>query len=191
MKKIFKILILILFINSINAQQTVDICGYNEHLNMNNKYFKDINNINSVFIGTWKWVNGNQTFKVILWKQEMVQNTSYTNCYEDKIYGHWEMIENEGTPNELVVFKSNRYLGNGQNWPPMILGGGSCDGITFKSMLTDNCTDQSNLLKNGSLVFTLIAGTNTAKWEVTELKGLKLPSNPAFCIPTNIILTKQ
>lgn len=192
MKNIYKIILfLIVFNNNINAQQTVDICGYNEHLSMDNKYFKDINNICDSFIGTWKWVNGNQTFKVILWKQEMVQNTSYTNCFEDKIFGHWEMIENEGTPNQTFIYKSISPTGNGQNWPPMILGGGTCDGIVFKSMLIDNCVNHPTYCKNGTLVFSKITGTNTAEWKVTELKGIGIQGHPGFRIPTNIIMTKQ
>lgn len=193
MKNIFKTILFLILSNNVNAQQTVDICGYNEHLSMDNKYFKDINNVCGPFIGIWKWVNGNQTFKVTIFKQEMTQNFSYTNCFEDKIFGYWEMIENEGLSNQVTIYKSNSPVGNsnGDVWPPMIFGGGTCDGVVFKSMITDNCIDHPTFWKNGTLVFTKISGTNTAEWKVSEIKGMKPANSPSFRIPTDIIMTKQ
>lgn len=193
MKNIFKIILFLIVSNKINAQQTVNICGYNEHLSMDNKYFKDINNVCGPFLGTWKWINGNQTFKVTIFKQERVQNTSYTNCFEDNFLGHWEMIENEGLSNQITVYKSNSPVGNanGDVWPPMISYGGTCDGVVFKSMLVDNCVNHPTYWKNGTLVFSIISGTNTAEWKVYELKGIGIQGHPGFRIPTDIIMTKQ
>lgn len=180
--------------NTVKAQQVINICDgylYNDG-QRDNKYFKDINNINGSFIGTWKWTNGNQTFKVTIFKEEMVQNTNYTNCFEDKISGHWEMIENEGLSNQVTIYKSNSLVGNaaGDVWPPMISSGGTCDGVIFKSLLVDNCINPT-FWKNGSLEFTKIPGTNTAQWKVYEFRGMKQENAPDFRIPTNIIMTKQ
>jgi hypothetical protein len=192
MKKNRYIIILLLLINFLNAQeQIVDYCY--EPLSLNdfeNKYFKDTDNDFAPFIGTWKFVENNKTFIVTLWKEQHVSfNGVFTGLYKDQIFGDWKMIENEGMLNENILYNSYHYVGNGQYFPPTISGGGSCDGIHFSSLIMDNCID-NGFIKNGILKFT-ITSSNTAHWYIKSLNGMQIENAPNFMIPTDIILTKQ
>lgn len=192
MKKHIYIIISLLLINFLNAQeQIVDYCYEPTNLNdYENKYFKDTDNDFAPFLGTWKYVEGNKTFIVTLWKEQHVSfNFINQGLYKDQIFGDWKMIENEGMLNETILYKSHQYVGNGQYYPPGIAGGGSCDGIHFSSLIMDNCID-NGFIKNGILEFTMTS-SNSAQWIVKPLKGMQLQNSPTYKIPTNIILTKQ
>lgn len=190
MKK-FLYITFLFFVNSIVAQEElVDYCYEPNSINeYQNKYFKDLNNNFLPFLGTWKFIEGNKTFVVTLWKVEHVSfNNVITGTFKDQIFGDWEMIQNEGLPNEIVLYKSNQHISNGNYYPPMITGGGSCDGLHFVSLILDNCIAGNNF-KNGILEFTLTS-SNTAHWFIKPLKGMQIENSINFKIPTNIILTK-
>jgi hypothetical protein len=54
-------------------------------------YYKDTNNLQNQFVGTWKYTNGTTTFKIVLSKLNSHYNGKY---YEDIIVGEYEYYEN-------------------------------------------------------------------------------------------------
>jgi len=54
-------------------------------------YYKDINNELDDFEGTWLYINGNTSLKIILRKEVMFYNGDY---YEDVMVGEYRYIEN-------------------------------------------------------------------------------------------------
>lgn len=156
-------------------------------------HYKDLNDNFAPFIGTWKNVTGNKTFKVILFKKEDVDYLE--GYFLDDIQGHYEMIENEGQPNETVLYKSNRIVGTSGIAYPALIQGGSCSGIGFGGWITDNARADSKT-KSGRLQITINNSTNppTAQWKVSKVgKGMTITGVTVtdFTIPTDIILTKQ
>lgn len=193
MKKIILILIIFL-ICRINAQ-TVDRCSSPDTFAtyQSGVHYKDLNNNFAPFIGTWKNVTGNKTFKVTLFN---IENVDYGEGYFlDEIQGHFEMIENEGQPNEIVLYKSHRIVGTSGVYFPPIIQGASCGGIGFGGWITDNARADYKMI-SGRLQITISNTTNppTAHWQVihagerVKITGITVNE---FTIPTDIILTKQ
>ena len=59
--------------------------------NLNNAYYKDLNNDLNPFEGTWLYTNGNTSLKMVLVKKTMYFNGKY---FEDLIIGEYQYIEN-------------------------------------------------------------------------------------------------
>jgi len=59
--------------------------------NIENAYYKDLNNDLNPFEGTWLYTNGNTSLKIILEKKIMFNNGDY---YEDLMVGGYQYIEN-------------------------------------------------------------------------------------------------
>lgn len=58
-------------------------------------YLKDINNLYSPYIGTWKWTEGNREFTLTLIKQTKYHyNEGNDNFYRDRIIGYYVYKEN-------------------------------------------------------------------------------------------------
>lgn len=102
MKIINKIafIIITLFAASCKSQTNViDLvtrCSYLP-LQRNNgtMYLKDISNIYSPYIGTWKWSEGNKEMILVLLKQTKFHyNTAPENYYEDRLVGYYIYKEN-------------------------------------------------------------------------------------------------
>ena len=91
MKHIIIILITTISFFNCKAQSpilSIDELGRN---NLNNAYYKDLNNELNPFEGTWLYANGNTSLKIVLVKKPMYFNGKY---YEDLIIGEYQYIEN-------------------------------------------------------------------------------------------------
>lgn len=63
--------------------------------NVENAYYKDINNVHDQYVGTWLYTNGNTSLKIILRKRVMVYTSSHlANFYIDALIGEYQYIEN-------------------------------------------------------------------------------------------------
>lgn len=191
--KAYLVVILIALSNNyLKGQETVDLMQYNIGDN-GNKYFKDLNNYYTPFIGTWEYTNGNETFRVVLWKVARHQSITETNSFMDEMHGKFSMIQNAGLPNETIIYRSDKNLPNSTSpWPNVIqISGGIANEIG--GAFIDNCilptTDKTFII--GKLEINLNATSPlTANWKVIDLKGLRLSNYPNFRVPKDIVLTK-
>lgn len=110
MKKIIlNIFLVFLFSVTTKAQTVLNMAGNNANLPSNyrstgNYYIKDINNYLDNFTGTWEYVNGNETFRIVLSKAikfHLVIPLIKLDYYEDGI-----MIKYKKLLNGNVVFES-------------------------------------------------------------------------------------
>lgn len=118
MKNIFNIptllFILISIIWSCKAQNTVidlvDRCNHNPLTRDNGSlYLKDVNNLYTPYIGTWKWTQDNREFVLTLIKQTKYHyNRGILNYYEDRIVGYYVYKEN----GVVLIDTSNDNLNN-------------------------------------------------------------------------------
>lgn len=188
MKNIIYITIFLLSIISCKAQQVYDITQSDFNAK-DGRYYKDLNGILTPFIGIWKNSTGNKTFKITLWKEE---KCDYYGFYMDKIYGDYEMIENEGQPNEAILYKSKKIVDTQGNYytPSISLFGSS-------SFLLGSVDDNTNFhisygyVARGYLEFNIDPSTGEAHWKVTDKRELKDPSEGPITIPMDLIMTKQ
>ncbi|TYB78915.1 DUF6705 family protein [Bizionia myxarmorum] len=69
---------------------------------LENAYYKDVDNDFNRFIGTWRYTNGNEIFKIVLNKMQMSELTrvSGISYFTDYLYGEFQYIDNNG--NELI-----------------------------------------------------------------------------------------
>ncbi|TYB69017.1 hypothetical protein ES677_14485 [Bizionia gelidisalsuginis] len=201
MKNILTTLIIIIItITSCKAQQIVDASTFNDG-NNEAKYFKDLNNNFAPFLGTWEWQNGNQIFRVTLWKEEQVENENGNrpSFYWDQIKGHYEMVQlgQSGQQLETVIYTSQKKIGQStSDWFPVISGRG-VDGMNFDGTVYDNSVVYNPKYitgVRGILKLDIIPSTipSQMEWKVTLPQGMYGTDQPTeFNIPTDIILTKQ
>ena len=139
------------------------------------------------FVGNWEWINGNETFKVELFKARSSEG--------EVIKGHYILINN--VTND-VIYKSNKlllpeidyyyghaiYLGSSD---PTYISGIVDDNVLFSG-------DGNYAVKLGQLKFTLQntcpTCPTTATWKVSRLPGGQVGLPQTFTIPTDILLTK-
>lgn len=140
MKKILILLLLNLIFLNCKSQQVYDLCTFDKTVK-DGRYYKDLHGNLDHFIGTWKNTTGNMTFKVILWKED---KENYDGYYMDGIHGDYEMIENEGQPNENILYKSKKLIGNTGKYftPAIVIRGGDCFG-SVGGVLMDNISIDS------------------------------------------------
>lgn len=100
MKNIINITILIFSFLSCKAQQPI-IPLYNgiEYGDTANAYYKDTFNDFNKFVGTWKYVNGNEVLKVSFRENNMglYNEPGDIPFYEDDIYGDYQYINSSGS----------------------------------------------------------------------------------------------
>ena len=192
MKSRLLLIFTILIFNIVNAQQIVDVSEYVNQINeVPNKYYKDLNNIFSNYIGTWENTTGNSTFRVTLWKVEKVKYPIGKNVYMDEIHGKFMMIQDAGQPNETILYRSDKeFLNTGSYWTDIIqdmptttngIGGG----------IFDNCMAIEGDYRLRSFSFRMDYTTTpvSAHWKVKYLPETH-PSEPPILIPTDLILIK-
>ena len=165
------------------------------------KYFKDIDNDFTPFLGTWTAQIGTQTFVVTLWKETKAANGNPVEFYTDGIVGHYRLVENYHNPSatslpttaETIIYTSNKYWrGTTQpiNWAIMLK---STDGIHCSGSIDDlSFSDNSPYFgQNGRLGMKILttSPTITAQWHIGKGSDAK-PEDRIFNIPTDIILTK-
>ena len=90
MKHIFHIVCLLLISVQLSAQTIIDIAGEreNKHYKNGDYYMKDVQNFFQPYIGTWKYIDGNNEFRVTLSKITMyheIDNESNTDYYRDSL----------------------------------------------------------------------------------------------------------
>lgn len=194
MKTIYKIIFISLLFINCKAQEIVDISTYNLSDN-SNKYFKDINNNYANFTGTWENTTGNITFRVNLWKDEKVDfTTTDPNCFMDLIRGSYQIIQDVGTSNEIILHNSVKYYpqNNLTKTYCMVLFTGSAIGVS--GFIDDNCAAYPNgesTFLSGRLRITITNPgytPSTAQWSITRSAGAF--GGATFTVPTDIILTK-
>ncbi|MGB1305889.1 hypothetical protein, partial [Pseudoalteromonas marina] len=131
---------------------------------------------------------GTTTFRIVLVKNKIISTTK-VNYAEDKIEGKFYLIENAGTPNEIITCKSEKYEPEWGITPEYMIMLSSYDGVGAAGSLFDSCATD---LSSSSLTMTIIdpnATTLTANWHVYK-RGMTV-GNYTYGIPTDVILTKQ
>ncbi|MDX1272311.1 DUF6705 family protein [Bizionia paragorgiae] len=101
MKHIINIAIILLTFFSCKAQNPIVAIDASPSSTPDGAYFKDLNNEFDRFIGTWKFIDGNTSFTLMLKKKELYFNGT---DYEDIILGEYIYIENNI---EIVNYQSN------------------------------------------------------------------------------------
>ena len=188
MKTIFYLSIILFSIN-LKAQQIYDISEI-DYTVEDGRYYKDLYSKLDPFIGIWKNTTGNTTFKVILWKKE---KESFNGYYVDLIVGDYEMIENEGQPNENIIYKSKKLINinNPQYFTPAIRVRGGYPGVAGTVFDNIHFSNTENYLITGRLDFVIDPSTGKAHWKVKDRREMKGIGEPDMTIPKDIILTKQ
>ncbi len=191
MKKIIAILILTTATISCKPQEIVNINTFNQGDN-SGKYFKDIDNHFTPFLGTWENTTGILTFRVILYKTAKNPRGYPTEYYMDDIEGRFLLIENVGTLNETIIHDSVKYYPQSDQTSENVIIGGAGDGITMGASIQDNSVDENVMgILPGSLTMEILNTGSTplqAQWSVE--KGVHIVGFE-FNIPTDIVLTKQ
>jgi hypothetical protein len=95
MKNIVIILMFVAFLQA-NAQSIVPIQDYRNNPNLNNTYFKDVNNYLSKFVGTWVFNDGTKALKIKFYRIDRVPKFLLTNSFMDEIHSYIEYKVLEG-----------------------------------------------------------------------------------------------
>ncbi len=192
MKKTLTILLLTLTILSCKAQTIVNLNTFNQG-NNSGKYFKDIDNHFTPFLGTWENTTGNLTFRVILYKTIKKPFGSPVEFFKDKIKGCFLLIENAGMPNETILHNSVKYYPQSGQTSESVILSDTINGVDLFGWIDDNSVDESTIgILSGRLKMKIInTGSSPlqATWKVYS-KGMTIVGFD-FNIPTDIILTKQ
>jgi hypothetical protein len=161
-------------------------------------YYKDTFNHFTPFIGSWKYVEGNKTFIVTLYKKTMepaIWNDKII-YYMDEIYGYYRLFENYGLSTETEIYNSQDLTGN----RPMEIFSLSPNTsfLNIECHLYDVVGINNNpnfaMGMEGSLKISINNSTSplTAQWNLTPIyeKWYKEGEPTNFVVPTNILLTK-
>lgn len=181
MKNIFMTITILLTAYSCRAQLTVyDISTEPEQVTVTkNYYYKDINNHNDTFVGTWRWEVGNSSFELVLQEFEMYSDpiTSRTNIYIDKLFGKYKYIANGQTVADVQTIGT---------FAETTVAVCFSTPTVFTIVLRDVV---SATYKVGTL--TLIA-PGTATMELHDSGGIKLNygNGLPWALPTTLTLTK-
>lgn len=99
MKKI--IITTITFFTLISCKaQVLPLYNSNDNFNTDGAYYKDIDGDLTKLVGTWKYTNGSEVFKIILhFKEHDLTNLGSRDIsyYEDELYGEYQYINSNGT----------------------------------------------------------------------------------------------
>ena len=79
-----------------NAQSIVPIQDYRNNPNLNNTYFKDVNNYLNKFAGTWVFNDGTKALKIKFYRINKVPKFLSTNSFMDEIHSYIEYKVLEG-----------------------------------------------------------------------------------------------
>lgn len=92
--KNIKSLILLLFTTCIFAQSPEINMHSTGHRDVENAYYKDIDDFQNQFVGTWVYTDATKTIRFRFVKKEMFYYQSFTNCYVDFLVGEMQYLEN-------------------------------------------------------------------------------------------------
>uniref|UniRef100_UPI004049DE31 DUF6705 family protein n=1 Tax=Gelidibacter sp. TaxID=2018083 RepID=UPI004049DE31 len=191
MKGIF--IILFLFTSHmIFAQQPstiVEVCsGVTEDEVQDYAYFKDINQTFDKFIGTWKYVNGNEIVIFKITKKTQIYDPEY-KIFEDFLVGNYSYSTDGGTT--VVVNTIVPFVSDNPNYHPMYSSCAESDKISF--IFTDvilnkkSCWIYFEFLPN-SLTQMQVRIENPSP--VGRLEG-QPPYDSNFTLPTEMVVIKQ
>ena len=206
MKNTFKTLILILFCNNSFSQTIKPLSSFQNSITYFTEefhpiyYYKDISNYFTPFLGQWKYVNGNKTFILTLWKE--TQYAFYHNdnlqYYSDEIFGHYKLIQDYGLASEQLIYTSETNIGNtSETWETILVSDSTTPNIV-SGIISDIYATPLNPTNypwglNGHFNLTINNGTSpvTANMSITSDIGLRSTDQPfLFTITTNVVLTK-
>lgn len=197
MKNIVTTILLLISTNTLLSQEIVNITSFENTVNEDhhaNKYYKDLDNNYSRFLGIWQSAVGNLTFKLTLSKVTMAPYTLSNNCFRDEIIGKFMMIENLGLPNETILYRSDKnFMNSDTPWIPAIRTIADIENV-ISGAIVDNCINPNPKYASvmGKFTFEVLnTNPNTAHLQVKKMSGLHSNEEPEFKIPTNIILTKM
>ncbi|MFZ4107167.1 DUF6705 family protein [Flavobacterium sp.] len=208
MKNTFKILILILFCSNSFSQTIKPLSSFQNSTTYFTEdihpvyYYKDISNYFTPFLGQWKYVNGNKTFILTLWKETkypFYHNPDNLQYYSDVIFGHYKLIQDYGLATEQLLYTSETTIGTtSQSWETILVSDSTTpnemSGIISDIHATPlNPANYPKGLK-GFFNLTINSGTSsvTANMRITSDIGLRSTDQPfQFTIPTNVVLTKM
>ncbi|MDQ0594475.1 hypothetical protein QFZ37_002844 [Chryseobacterium ginsenosidimutans] len=112
MNKYFIVLLTFLFLEYKSQSQIIDILE-DDGYHLTDAYYKDVNNLLDPYAGTWIYINGNRSIKLILTKKIKHYNTKY---YEDVIIGGVEYKQNNVTIVNTMSEINNNYV-NSMRYP--------------------------------------------------------------------------
>ena len=191
------ILWLIGVLSSCKAQTIVNSNTFNQGDNTG-KYFKDLDHNLDPFTGIWEYQNGNQIFRVTLFKAERIEceNGINPSSFKDEIKGHFEMIEigQAGGQVETIIYTSQKKMGaSNTDWFPVITVGESYDGVECSCVIYDNSiTDIQYGFVRGLLSLKMLPNATQMEWKIRSPQGIYDTNQPTdFNVPTDIVLTKQ
>ena len=203
MKKIIFTFLLTIFINVIYSQTTtanLDELYENNYNPDEVVYFKDLNSFYINFVGTWTYQNGNQTFVLQLWKETKNPYPNSTNPkkYVDDIKGHYKLVENYNTPNETIIYTSQKNIGLSSTvWPSVILARSTADNVLGGQIydVSSNVVNPNYQLGIKGCFKMILNPTSplTCQWSINTCNAEFFDPNQPHIInlPSNVVLTKQ
>lgn len=188
MKNLITIIIISLLFINCKAQTIVNINTHNQGDNTG-KYFKDINNNFAKFTGTWENTTGNITFRVILWKITKEPMGSPTKYYMDNFGGSFLIIQDAGTPNEIILHNSIKYYSQSNYTSDRTIWGNTWDGIDLGGHLEDTCASSGNEILPGFFYLYITNPGITPAIAHWKIKPRALMGD-YYSIPTDVMMTK-
>lgn len=128
MKKVISLTILFCATN-LFAQNPVLNIHTADFAEIENAYYKDIENFQNQFVGTWAYTDANKTIRFRFVKKEMFYYQSTKNCYVDYLVGEIQYIENgiekinslsnlNVNHSEIFDYSLHSYRKTNNNWYP-------------------------------------------------------------------------
>lgn len=186
--KYIKFFIVCLFFINCKAQTIVNITDYQLTEDSSNKYFKDLDNNYSNFVGTWEYTNSGITFRLILWKKQNVKIDMVDDIhYMDILEAKFQIVQNANLPNEIIKHDSVKFYPQNGSTSDTILTGFNINSNLCMGTFTDNCANGGNGIIDGSCGLKKLS-TDTIRFTLKKI-GKLLPTE-TFSVPTDCILTK-
>ncbi|SDM33863.1 DUF6705 family protein [Chryseobacterium taihuense] len=191
MNRIFLVMILLITISCKSQTNIIDIVNRcaNPHYNTKNGsvYLKDISNIYTPYIGTWKWAEGNKEMVLTLLKQTKYHVNTYVNnnYYEDRLVGYYTYKENGVT---LIDTSGENLLQDYINVNFSILCDSTISSFLFKDVYRGTSYEVTlEKLSSTQLKFTGKIGENT--YDHSRTGTIYYQSGTTF--PLDMVFTKQ
>lgn len=185
-KYIFLTLFCIVSINC-KSQTTVNINTFNQGSNTN-KHFKDIENYRQRFVGVWENTTGITTFRMIFHLTDQKPMGYPVKYYKDCIEGKFLIIENAGTPNEVIIHDSEKTYPNGITSIDVIYGVAGPTGVAGD--FQDTCASGGDGVITGFFTFNVLNPNNNPLQAQWKIKKPGLLQGQYFSIPMEVIMTK-
>ena len=95
LKFTFEIVLVLLIVSNINAQNPVIPLYNGDFKDTENAYYKDVSNLHNLYVGEWLYTNGLDSL-IIKLRERPMQNVSgrFASYYIDQLIGEYQYIEN-------------------------------------------------------------------------------------------------